>query len=83
MVHNTFGVMKKGAYRPLSDFNFEFLLKVNAKKACSTGYLIKVVPETHHRNGRDDEEEEDLSRLVCSTKYIIIIKIECQYNKLG
>ena len=60
MLHNTFGVMKKGVYRPLSDFNFEFLLKVNAQKACSTGYLIKVFQEVRQED--NEEEEEDLSR---------------------
>ena len=55
--------MKKGVYRPLSDFNFEFLLKVNAQKAGSTGYLIKVFREVRHKDeGDDDEEEESLSR---------------------
>jgi len=64
MVYNTFGVMKKGIYRPLSDFNFKFLLKVNAQKAGSTGYLIKVFREVRHKDdeGDDDEEEKDLSR---------------------
>jgi len=43
--NNTFGVVKKGVYRPLSDFNFEYIMKVKANST-STGYIIKVTPES-------------------------------------
>ena len=56
-------MIKKGTYRPLSDFNFDYLIKVKAKKACSTGYMIKVIPEnTHRRNESSDDEDENLSK---------------------
>lgn len=44
--HHTFGVMKKGVYRPLSDFNFHFIMKVVSDKSANTGYLVKVIPES-------------------------------------
>ena len=42
---HTFGIMKKGVYRPLSDFNFQFIMKVISDKSANTGYLVKVTPE--------------------------------------
>ena len=58
---HTFGVMKKGVYRPLSDFNFEFLMKVKALRSCSTGFLIKVTPERINNDEDDGEEHEGVS----------------------
>ena len=44
-VRCTFGIVKKGKYRPLSDFSFNFIMKVTAEVAESTGYIIEVIPE--------------------------------------
>lgn len=65
-------MIKKGIYRPLSDFNFEYLTKVTANKACSTGYMIKVTPENIRRTNEDTQnissedefEDENSSRFV-------------------
>ena len=54
--------MKKGVYRPLSDFNFEFLMKVKALRSCSTGFLIKVTPEQINNDEDNEEEHEGFSR---------------------
>lgn len=71
--HHTFGVIKKDIYRPLSDFNFDYLMKVKANKACSTGYMIKVTPENIQRarcnnedtqNSSSEDEDEVSSRFV-------------------
>jgi len=48
--HHTFGVLKKGVYRPLSDFNFNFIMKVVSEKPVSTGYLVSVTQETDDIN---------------------------------
>ena len=56
--HYTFGIIKKKNYRPLSDFNFYFLMKVACRKSVSTGYLVKVIPEATAMQ----EEIEELSR---------------------
>ena len=45
----TFGTKtKKGAKRPLSNFNFKFKVKMIASDPSSTGYLVEVVPEDMH-----------------------------------
>lgn len=59
VVNSTFGIMKKGTYRPLSDFTFHFLKKVVSEKSASTGYLVKVMPEAS-----TPEESERLSRYI-------------------
>jgi len=64
IIHN-FGVIRKGQYRPQSDFHFTYLMKVNTDKAVNKGYMIKVTPEKSrgdHQidvNEDDDEEEND------------------------
>lgn len=55
--HYTFGIIKKKSYRPLSDFNFYFLMKVACRRSVSTGYLVRVIPEATAQ-----EEIEELSR---------------------
>ena len=42
----TFGTLKKGVKRPLSNFNFEFKKKIVSSIPSSTGYLVEVVPES-------------------------------------
>ena len=54
---STFGILKKGVYRPLSDFNFHFIMKVVSERSTSTGYLVKVLPEAS-----TVEESERLSK---------------------
>ena len=44
-VRRTFGIVKKGKYRPLSDYSFNFIIKVTAEVTESTGYIIEVMPE--------------------------------------
>ena len=51
--------MKKGIYRPLSDFNFEFLMKVKATKSCSTGFMIKVTLEHISSNDQNNRRQQD------------------------
>ena len=41
----TFGTMKKGVKRPLSNFNFEFQTKIISANPTSTGYLVGVIAE--------------------------------------
>jgi hypothetical protein len=53
----TFGTLKKGARRPLSNFNFEYLLRVNAEDSRSTGFLVRVYPE----RSADSDSESDLT----------------------
>ena len=62
---NTFGIWKKGTYRPLSDFNFNFLMKVLCEKSIGTGYLVSVLQERI--------DETDIER---SARYITCMKIE-------
>jgi len=53
--------MMKGIYRPLS--NFEFMMKVEAIKSCSTGFMIYVTPEHISSNDQNNatQQEEILS----------------------
>jgi len=37
--------MKRGEYRPLSDFNFAFQVKVLSENPISTGYIVTVKQE--------------------------------------
>ena len=54
--------MKKGIYRPLSDFNFDFIMKVKATRSCSTGFMIRVTPEHISSNDQDNAgQEEEIS----------------------
>lgn len=66
---NTFGVWKKGTYRPLSDFNFYFSMKVLCKKSSSTGYLVSVMQE------RIDDSDNDRS-----ARFIVICIVTCIKN---
>ena len=40
----TFGTLKKGVRRPLSNFNFEFKRMIVATSS-STGFLVTLIPE--------------------------------------
>ena len=40
----TFGTLKKGIRRPLSNFNFQFKRKIIATSS-STGFLVTIIPE--------------------------------------
>ena len=42
--------MRKGNYRPLSDFSFHFTMKVISDKSVSTGYLVSVKQEKSDSN---------------------------------
>ena len=53
---------KKGNYRPLSDFNFFFSMKVLCVNSSSTGYLVSVPQE------RIDEMDDERS-----ARYIVIV----------
>ena len=53
----TFSTLKKGARRPLSNLNFEYLLRVNAEDSRSTGFLVRVYPD---RNA-DSDYDSDLA----------------------
>ena len=44
MDSGTFGTLKRGLKRPLSNFNFEFKVQIIASVS-STGYLVEVIPE--------------------------------------
>lgn len=44
----TFGIMKKGSYRPASDFNFEFVAEVLCSNALHSGYMVNVTSERSH-----------------------------------
>jgi len=57
---HTFGIVRKGVYRPLSDFNFYYIMKVESEKFVSTGYLVSVYPEIDETTSR----EESASRYV-------------------
>ena len=45
MDFGTFGTLKRGLKRPLSNFNFEFKVQIIASVSSSTGYLVEVIPE--------------------------------------
>ena len=45
MDSGTFGTLKRGLKRPLSNFNFEFKVQIIASVSSSTGYLEEVIPE--------------------------------------
>ena len=42
----TFGTIKRGVNRPLSNFSFKFVSKFVAEDSTSTGYLVQVHPES-------------------------------------
>ena len=58
---HTFGTVKKGVQRPLSNFTFEFVTKIVASNANSTGYIVKVTPESIRSEDNDSESEGDTS----------------------
>ena len=62
--------MKKGVYKPLTDFNFQFIMKVIPDKPANTGYLVKVIPESTMET--DGERNQGT---VCI--HIINLFIEC------
>jgi len=49
--------MRRGEYRPLSDFNFDFKVKVLSDNPASTGYIVSVKQEPL------TGEEEEIERL--------------------
>ena len=58
----TFGTVKKGVRRPLSNFALRFLKKIVAQDSKSTGYLVEVNPEEavndNSRNSGNNSELE-------------------------
>ena len=42
--HN-FGVVKKGKYKPASDFGFEFVAEVICQDPHSSGFMIELTPD--------------------------------------
>ena len=61
----TFGTIKKGVRRPLSNFNFTFKGKVIASVPSSTGYLVDIFPESLDKVTDDSDNEEVTTGLVC------------------
>ena len=45
MIAKNFGVIKKGSYRPASDFSFEFVAEVICDSPESSGFIMKLRPE--------------------------------------
>ena len=45
---SSFGVMKKGIYKPSSDFNFDFVAEVLCANPYNSGYLVTVTYERSH-----------------------------------
>ena len=43
--------MKKGIYKPSSDFNFEFVAEVLCANPNSSGYMVKVKTTAHENTG--------------------------------
>ena len=41
----SFGMMKKGVYKPASDFGFKFIAEVICSDPHSSGFLIKLTPD--------------------------------------
>ena len=68
---HTFGVWKKGSYRPLSDFNFFFSMKVLCVNSSSTGYLVSVSQE------RIDEMDDERS-----ARHVVIASNVCNLHKI-
>lgn len=62
---NTFGIKRKGIYRPLSDFCFTFQMKVLSEKSVSTGYLVSVKQETLSGNQTEAERLTTYKLGVC------------------
>ena len=75
-------MIKKGIYRPLSDFNFEYLTKVTANKACSTGYMIKVTPENIQRTNEHTSSEDELEDEVSSRSVTSLIVISLKHMEV-
>ena len=42
---NSFGVMKKGTYKPASDFGFEFVAEVICENPHSSGFMVALTPD--------------------------------------
>ena len=57
--------MKKGIYKPSSDFNFEFVAEVLCTNPNSSGYMVKVTPERNHESTR----YKSAVVLVCITEF--------------
>lgn len=58
---HVFGTFKKDWKRPLSNFTFQFVTKVVATSASSTGYVVEVTPESITSGSYDSEEEDGIS----------------------
>lgn len=52
----TFGTIKRGVNRPLSNFSFKFVSKIVAEDSTSTGYLVEVHPESVGDTDSDDSD---------------------------
>jgi hypothetical protein len=61
-VKHTFGTLKKDRQRPLSNFTFSFLQRVIAHTASSTGFIVRVTPESIGIEDSDDESEASHTR---------------------
>ena len=57
----TYGTVRKGVKRPLSNFNFNFQKKIISSSPASTGYLVEVIPE-NVENDSDSDSEHVFSR---------------------
>lgn len=56
-----FGVMKKGKYRPMSDFQFEFVSEVICcSSPQSSGFVIRLTPERYHNQSQISERYENI-----------------------
>ena len=63
---SSFGVMKKGIYKPSSDFNFDFVDEVLCANPYNSGYLVTV---TYERSHACDNTE--------STRYFKCFRVLC------
>ena len=67
---HTFGTVKKGQQRPLSNFTFKFVMKVVASNASSTGFIVEVTPESMGADSSSSESEDASSRYVA--RYVCV-----------
>ena len=56
-----FGVMKKGSYRPASDFAFKFVAEVICDSPQSSGFIVKLMPERNQHLLSAVSERYDLA----------------------
>lgn len=75
-----FGITKKGIYKPVSDFKFQFIAEVICSHPKSSGFLIKLTPERNQLYSAESSERCDIIIDVlslCTYRTTCFIHIGC------